>query len=294
MTYHVLYNPLSGNGQGFQRVRELETVLRDGEIKFFDVREIGDAKEFLKNFPKEDTLVLAGGDGTVNLFVNATEGATYPQSFYYYPTGSGNDFCRDVPVDDRGLIPLTRYIQDLPVVTVKNKSCRFLNGIGYGIDGYCCQVGDELRKQSDKPINYTSIAIKGLLFYYKPTNATVTVDGETYQFQKVWLAPTMNGRYYGGGMMITPDQDRLNGDGEVSVAVFYGSGKLKTLCVFPSIFKGEHVKHTDIFTVLKGREITVRFDRPVALQIDGETVLDVTEYSVSAKVPAKEFADAAK
>ena len=38
--------------------------------------------------------------------------------------------------------------------------------------------------------------------------------------------------------------------------------------------------------VLTGHEITVKFDCPCALQIDGETVLGVTEYSVSSKVPA--------
>ena len=32
--------------------------------------------------------------------------------------------------------------------------------------------------------------------------------------------------------------------------------------------------------VTVGKEISVRFDRPCALQIDGETVLGVTEYSV--------------
>lgn len=287
MTYYVLYNPLSGNGQGANRVNELKTVLTDGDIRFRDVREIEDIKNFLVTFPTDDALVLAGGDGTINHFVNDTYGFTYPKRFYYYPTGSGNDFLRDVPTDRRGLVELNPYIERLPVVTVKNKTYRFINGIGYGIDGYCCEVGDELRKKSNKPVNYTSIAIKGLLFFYKPTNATVTVDGVTHRFEKVWLAPTMNGRFYGGGMMVAPDQDRLDPSNEQTLVVLHGSGKLKTLMIFPSIFKGEHVKHKDIFSVFKGHEISVKFDRPVALQIDGETVLDVTEYSVSAKVLAK-------
>ncbi len=47
----------------------------------------------------------------------------------------------------------------------------------------------------------TAIAIKGLLFHYRPTNAVITVDGVTHTYKKVWLVPTMNGRYYGGGMM---------------------------------------------------------------------------------------------
>ena len=50
--------------------------------------------------------------------------------------------------------------------------------------------------------------------------------------------------------------------------------------IFPSIFKGEHVKHTKQVEVLRGHEITVEFDRPTALQIDGETVLGVTSYTV--------------
>ena len=287
MTYHILYNPLSGNGDGTNRVNELKSVLTDGELQFRDVREVEDIREYLNDFLPDDALILAGGDGTINHFVNDTYGISYPKQLYYYPTGSGNDFLRDVKTDSRGLVDLLPYIVDLPVVTVKGKSYRFVNGIGYGIDGYCCEVGDEIRRTSDKPINYTAIAIKGLLFKYRTTSATVTVDGKTYDFKKVWLAPTMNGRYYGGGMMIAPDQDRLNPSKEQTVIVFYGTSRLKTLMIFPSVFKGQHLSHKEAFAVLKGHEITVKFDHPVALQIDGETILDVSEYSVSAKVPAK-------
>ena len=47
---------------------------------------------------------------------------------------------------------------------------------------------------------------------------------------------------------------------------------------FPSIFKGEHVKKTDIVSIFTGNDIRVKFSRPCAAQIDGETVLNVTEY----------------
>ena len=174
--------------------------------------------------------------------------------------------------------PLSGFIQVLHGL--------FFNGIGYGIDGYCCQVGDALRGKSDKPVNYTAIAIKGLLFHFHPANAEVTVDGKTKRYRRVWLAPTMNGRFYGGGMMVTPDQHRGNAQGKVSVCVMHGSGKIKTLAVFPSIFKGGHVKHTEMVEILTGHDIEVRFDRPCALQIDGETIRNVTSYSVHAGVPA--------
>ena len=91
----------------------------------------------------------------------------------------------------------------------------------------------------------------------------------------------MNGRYYGGGMNAAPDQDRLNNE-TVTTMLMYGKGRIRTLMVFPSIFKGEHVKHTDMVAVMKGKSVTVEFDRPTALQIDGETITGVTSYSVKA------------
>jgi diacylglycerol kinase family enzyme len=145
-------------------------------------------------------------------------------------------------------------------------------------------VGDAQKKTSEKPVNYTAIAIKGLLLHYKPTNATVTVDGQAYHYRKVWLAPTMKGRYYGGGMMATPAQDRNDAEGNLSLLVFHGSGKLHTLAVFPSIFKGTHIKHKKIVSIHKGKNIHVVFDRPSTIQIDGETITGVTEYTAKAKI----------
>ena len=121
----------------------------------------------------------------------------------------------------------------------------------------------------------TNIAIRGLLFNYKPTNATVIVDGKEYNFKKVWLAPTMKGKYLGGGMMAAPSQDRLDEGRNVSIMIFHNAGKLKTLCYFPSIFKGTHVKKDKNVTILTGKNVKVKFDSPRAVQIDGETIRNV-------------------
>ena len=288
MVYHVLFNPFAGNGRGEQEARKLNVIMPEASLRYYDMTKIGAYADFFAAIGKNDAVILAGGDGTINRFLNDTAGLEIPNDILYFAVGSGNDFLHDLG-KEKGEAPFSikPYLQELPTVTVKGKTYRFLNGVGYGIDGYCCQVGDELRASSDKPVNYTSIAIKGLLFHFKPANATVIVDGKTHTFKKVWLAPTMHGRFYGGGMMIAPQQERNNADHTVSVSLLFGSGKLKTLIVFPSIFKGEHVRHTEMCQILTGHEITVKFDRPTALQIDGETILDVTEYSVSAKVPAK-------
>ncbi len=54
----------------------------------------------------------------------------------------------------------------------------------------------------------------------------------------------------------------------------------KTLAVFPSIFKGEHIRHKEMVDIMVGKEIEVIFDQPTALQIDGETILNVSSYCV--------------
>jgi diacylglycerol kinase family enzyme len=287
--FYVLYNPLSAHGQGKHRAQELKELLVGKECSFLDVREIKDYPKWIADLNADDSIILAGGDGTLNHFVNDIDGIEFQNDVYYYASGSGNDFYHDVSVEPNKMIKINSYIKDLPIVEVNGIRRRFINGIGYGLDGYCCEQGDKISMTSEKPANYTAIAIKGLLFKYKPTAAKVTVDGKTTTYSKVWIAPTMNGRYYGGGMMVAPKQDRLGEDKTLTTVVFHTSGKLKTLMVFPSIFKGEHVKHTDLFDVLSGHRITVEFDRPTALQIDGETVLGVTSYTVlSANALAEE------
>lgn len=286
--YYVLCNPLSANKQGAVLSQTLISKLSDEELEFVDIRTVGRYADFWKRVDfQNDTIILSGGDGTLNRFINANADIELPPNLYYFAAGSGNDFKHDVSPNTDALIPLHKYIKDLPTVTVNGSTYYFLNGVGFGIDGYCCEIGDEMKKKTDKPINYTAIAIKGLLFGFTPANATVTVDGVTKKYKKVWIAPTMKGKYYGGGMMVTPAQNRFDPEGKVSVALMYGSGKLKTLTVFPSIFQGEHIKHTEMVDIITGHEITVTFDSPKALQIDGETVLGVTSYTVSSgKKPA--------
>lgn len=248
---YVLYNPFAGNKTCKEQSRKLTNLYKDGQLTFRSMTDIS-YPEFFSGLKGEDQVIICGGDGTLNRFVNDAREIDIHNDILYYAAGSGNDFLRDIG-KEKGCDPfvINQYIKELPSVTVNGKETLFLNAIGFGIDGYCCEVGDELRKKSNgKPVNYTSIAIKGLLYAFKPTDATVIVDGVEKRYKKVWIAPTMNGRFYGGGMIAAPDQRRNAPDGKFSVVVWHGSNKLKTLVVFPSIFKGEHVKHSECLSLI--------------------------------------------
>lgn len=284
MTF-ILFNPLSDNKNGEANAKKLNETLKNEEKRFIDITKIN-AAEFINQASAEDKIIIAGGDGTIHKFVNQCGEKIPDHEILYYPAGSGNDFRTELlekTSDD--LILLNQYIKNLPTVTINGKSFKFLNGIGFGIDGYCCEEGDKQRQRSSGSINYTAIAIKGMLGAFKPRSAVIIADGVKHSYKYVWLAPTMKGKYYGGGMKVAPFQNRLSKNGEVTTVVFHCPSKIVTLAVFPSIFKGKHVNHKKMVDVITAKKVTVKFDRPTPLQVDGETFTNVTSYSVSCTVP---------
>ena len=279
---YFLYNPSANNGNAIVRINEIRTELADQNIKEINLLEFKAYATFVQNLTPHDKIYLAGGDGTLNRFVNAIDCENLKNDIYYYAVGTGNDFLHDLEVDDmKKCVKINHYVRHLPVVTVNGESYKFFNGIGYGIDGYCCEEGDKQRAKNKKKINYTAIAMKGLMGKFKPRKCTINIDGFVKNYKDVWLAPTMLGRYYGGGMKVTPDQYRDNNEHVVSLAVMFGSGKIKTLTRFPNIFSGKHVRFKDMVEIFKGHNVNVKFDEPCALQVDGETFLNVSEYSVT-------------
>lgn len=282
MKNYVFWNSLSGK-RGENGKEKLKRKL-NGDSVFIDVVNDGGYKKSLGSVGEEDRIYIVGGDGTLNHFINDIDPDSIRNDVYYYPSGTGNDFLRDIEKSEEDApVKINKYLVDLPYVEINGKTYRFLNGIGFGIDGYCCLVGDRMKEEGKEDINYTSIAVKGLLFHYKPTDCTIKVDGKTYEYKKVWLCPTMNGRFYGGGMMAAPSQNRLNGKGILTSMLFYGKGKLSTLMAFPSIFSGEHINKKGIVALHSGKDITVTFSRPTPLQIDGETIDGVTTYRAYTK-----------
>ena len=292
-SFCVLYNPLASTGKGEEKARTLVDILgSDAKIQFLSLIELEDVRAFLDSLPPDTCPIITGGDGTLSRFVDNL-GGNPTRDIYYYPAGTGNDFLNDLnKTGDTRPFLLNPYITDLPHIHFNGESHAFINGVGYGIDGYVCEEGDRIRKKTGKPINYTGTAVKGLLYAYKRTKAFVTVDGQDYSLENVWMTPTMLGRFFGGGMMCAPAQDRLNADGTVSLMVMRCKSKIRTLLLFPTIFKGNHVKVTDIVSMFKGHEICVRFDRPTALQIDGEVYSGVTEYTVTTATAEKRRAEA--
>lgn len=289
---YILYNPKSNSENN-----DLNIIPGKEELERLGARQISliglDVPEFCKSLDEADKVIICGGDGTLHHFVNNIGNFTFPCPVFVIRSGTGNDFLNDIgQTGTEDLIDVRPYIRSLPVVEIDGEKRKFINGIGMGIDGAVCDEVEKYKTRTGKKANYTAIALQLLLYKYKRPCATVTVDGETRHFKDVWMASAMHGRFFGGGMMISPTQDRTSE--KMSVMVMHGGSRPKVLSIFPSVFKGTHIKHTEIVEIFEGDEVTVTFDRPIAFQADGETKADMISYTARSARRVRELEEAEK
>ncbi len=286
--YYFLYNPKSNNENN-----DLNIVIENGAVERQLVMKIClldlDVRQFAKELEPCDRVLICGGDGTLHHFANNAWGIKFPCPIYAIRSGTGNDFLTDIgQLDNKSLKDIREYLYDCPEGEINDGiKRRFINGVGFGLDGEVCLAVERYKKKHPKKkANYNAIAIKLLALDYKRHSARVTVDGVTRKYKDVWAISTMKGKYYGGGLAVAPDQERESG--ELSVVVMHSGSKPKALSVFAGFRKGTHVKCREMVDVLKGKDICVEYDSPSVLQIDGEVYLKVTKYRAKTNEVLKE------
>ena len=279
--YIILYNPHSCGGKGLNIAKEIEPLMGPHNYIYQDMTNISDYDSFFAQLPLGTDIILTGGDGTLNSFINNADCDNLKQKLYFYASGSGNDFARDIKYPKRTKpLCINDYVKNLPTAKIKDKVYKFINCVGSGMDGYCCAEVERLRSLGKKRANYTFVAIKGLLGAYKPCDATVTVDGVTKTYKHAWLVPTMNGRFFGGGFMSAPNQDRLNSEKSLTVVAMYSNNFFKIVVAFLRLMKGTHIKMKSMIDIIEGHNISVKLSKPAPLQLDGEIIGEFTEYTV--------------
>lgn len=287
MKKYILYNPHAGEDKGEDKIKTINSLYSIHELVHIDITSLENFDDFFSSIEPDADVILCGGDGTLNHFINDIDGVDIKNNVYYYASGSGNDFLHDLGKDN-GAEPflINDYIEKFPTVYIDGVKRRFVNGTGYGLDGFVCEMGNKKRGGKKKKINYTWLALKALLYAYKPRNAAVILDGVEKRFEKVWLTPTMKGKFFGGGMKIAPTRDRE--DDDLSVVVVHSCPRLRLLTIFPTIYGGTHIKYKKYVEIFSAKKVTITYDEPCAMQIDGETILDVKSYTAMTAEKARE------
>ena len=253
---YVFYNPLAGEGKILEDL-ELFPFIINEDCVFCDMTKPETYEESLFAMDAEDPLILCGGDGTLNRFVNIMEGIHRPNCVFYYPAGENNDFARDFGREyGCNPFPVKKALKGLPRVSIGGRSGFFLTGILF----------DTIRR--DFPGNTANIEKD------KPCNLKITADKALYHYEKVRFAAVMKGRYCGGGLL--PDPYRQRTHRQLSCVVICGCGAGRAKALLQKLQKGTipHSRHLHIHT---GVRIGLSFGRPVSISTDGEIMTGVTQ-----------------
>lgn len=221
-----------------------------------------------------DLLVAVGGDGTVHEIVNGIAGLDVELAVI--ARGTGWDFVRTYSIPrkleravDVALNGRTREI-DLGHVRYRgwdghDGEALFANVASAGMSGAVAKRANETSKALGGKASY-AWATLAVFARWRNDEVTVRVDGEEHAGRMLDVI-VANGRYLGGGMMLTPEAEP--DDGLFDVLLIGDITKADLVRTLPKIYRGTHLPHPKA-ELLRGRTVSVDADVPLPIQLDGE------------------------
>ncbi|MFJ2862458.1 diacylglycerol kinase [Kitasatospora sp. NPDC087314] len=227
-----------------------------------------------------DAVVVVGGDGMINLALQAVAGTDCPLGVI--PAGTGNDHAREygLPLGtpeaaaDVVAAGRTRTV-DLGRVTAADGTTRWYGSVlATGFDSLVSDRANRLRWPRGR-MRY-NLAILAEFVNLRPLPFRITLADGTVIERDLTLAAVGNTRSYGGGMLMCPAA--LPDDGLLDLTLVAAMPRLRIARFFPTLFKGTHTTHPEVTT---HRTTSLRIDSPaITAYADGEFIaplpVDVT------------------
>ncbi|MFE9403034.1 diacylglycerol kinase [Streptomyces sp. NPDC006530] len=249
----LFVNPTAGRGRGAHAAQPAASALRAAG---FSVRTVlgQDADDALRRAREAveggtGALITVGGDGMVNLALQAVAGTTTPLGIV--AAGTGNDFARalGLPIRDpaRAGELVARALKgghgtDIDVGRIGERW--FATVLASGFDSKVNDRGNRMRWPSGR-FKY-DLAMLAELAAFTPIPYKITLDdGETREVEATLVA-VGNTSSYGGGMRICADADPA--DGLFDVTVVGDCSRATLIKVFPRVYRGTHLGHPKVTT----------------------------------------------
>lgn len=223
-----------------------------------------------------DAVVVAGGDGTVNLAIQEVAGTGIPLGIV--PSGTGNDFAATLGLReldataaaDAIAAGVTRAI-DLARVTREDGSTRHFGSVlASGFDSKVNDRANAMRWPRGGSRYNIAILVEFLTLAGIPYEVELELADDTREHVggDLVMATVGNGRTYGGGIPICPDADPA--DGLLDVVLVRPAGRLRLLRLLPRVYKGTHA---GVSEVAMRRVRSVRLSSPgVTAYADGDPI----------------------
>lgn len=252
----VLTNPTAGKGRG-ARVRDEALPRLHGagwrttSLSGRDADEAADlARKAVAGDP--DLLVVCGGDGMVNIGLQAVAGTPVPLGIL--PAGTGNDFARvfDIPLRD-AVAAAGRIVRGGPrAVDLARIGDRYFGGVlAAGFDAVVNERANRMSWPRGR-MRY-NLATLAELRVFEPLHYVLELDG-VQRHVDAMLVAVGNGPSFGGGLRITHGADLH--DGLLDVVLIKPMGKMELVRTFPKLYDGSHTAHPQ-YERLRVRTVTV-------------------------------------
>jgi diacylglycerol kinase (ATP) len=239
----VLTNPSSGKGRG-ARMRDEALPRFHGagwRTTSLTGRDADEALDLARVAVAEepDVLVLCGGDGMVNLGLQAVAGTDVPVGIL--PAGTGNDFARyfDLPLRD-GVAAASRIVHGhARTIDLARIGDRYFGGVlAAGFDAVVNERANRMRWPKGQ-MRY-NLATLAELRVFEPRRYVLELDGVERRLDAMLVA-VGNGPSFGGGLRITHGAEL--DDGLLDVVLIKPVGRMELVRTFPKLFDGSHVSH---------------------------------------------------
>ncbi|MBM0123392.1 diacylglycerol kinase [Pimelobacter simplex] len=239
----VLTNPTSGKGRG-ARMRDEALPRFHGagwRTTSLTGRDADEALDLARLAAAEepDALVVCGGDGMVNLGMQAVADTGVPLGIL--PAGTGNDFARyfDLPRGD-GAAAAVRILHGAPrTVDLARTGGRYFGCVlAAGFDAVVNERANRMRwPRGQMRYNLATLAELPVL---RPLRYVLELDGVERQVEATLVA-VGNGPSFGGGLRITHGAEL--DDGLLDVVLIKPLSRRELVRTYPKLFDGSHVTH---------------------------------------------------
>lgn len=278
MRYAIITNPVSGKMSVDQKRSALAKAaeILNAEIHGLDTATPDDFRQCARQLASRcDVLVAAGGDGSVSDIINSIK--TNQTAIAYLPLGSGNAMgyalgCKGSLVDIAMRIKKGR-IREYDLINCNGKRRAFMSSVGF--EGTILRLRDQYLAQGATGFRgYFKAVLKAYFKEYKRTIAEVTIDESTFIVKKLLTLMVVKQPYYGYRMKIVP-------------RARFHDGQLHILCVNSGLFSciiggaTSFAIGNRVGQYCAGRQLAVKLERPVVLQVDGNKGWEADAFNFS-------------
>lgn len=286
MRHLFIINPAAGGGKTLKLIPEIKKIFENnpGDCIIEITKCPGDATRIAQKYTSNENLRVysVGGDGTLYEVLNGIVGTE--SSLALIPSGTGNDFIKSFfpKYDEKTILKNTVEGSEKLIDCAKVNGRYYLNIASLGYDAEIIHDSVKYKKCILLPGRLAYIfSILVTPFKYKSKHIIMDLDGKVYE-DDVLLIAIANGKYYGGGVQVSPHS--VLDDGKLNIIYIKSLNILKIFRFLLKFSKGnsDNIKEVNSFI---GKKAIIRCDHNIFINIDGEVI--ETDEAVFEIVPGK-------